>query len=74
MEFSFLKKETFGLRTQETFIGNTCDIYIPSYYINTANPDIAIAKELGDRVETMGLFCFLIDKKDWYELQLPLKF
>lgn len=74
MEFSFLKKETFGLRTQETFTGNTCEIFIPSYYINTANPDIAIAKELGDRVETMGLFWFLVDKKEWYELQLPLKF
>ena len=74
MDFPFLKKDTYGLRTQETFIGNTCEIFIPSNYINTSNPDIAIAKELGDRVETMGLFWFLIDGKDWYELQLPLKF
>ena len=26
MGFSFLKKETFGLRTQETFTGNRCAI------------------------------------------------
>ena len=73
MNFPFLKKETFGLRTQETFIGNTCEMYIPSYFFNKSNPDIAIAKELGERVETMGLFWFKADGA-LYELQLPLKF
>ena len=72
--FPFLKQETFNLRVQETFIGNKCEMFIPSYFFNKSNPDIAIAKELGDRVQTMGLFWFLIDGKDWYELQLPLRF
>lgn len=71
--FSFLKKETFGLRTQETFIGNRCEIYIPNYYFNKAKPDIAIAKELGERIQTIGLFWFKVDGA-WYEMQLPLKY
>lgn len=73
MNFPFLKKETFGLRTQETFIGNKCEIYIPSYYFNKSKPEIAIAKELGERIQTMGLFWFNVDGS-WYEMQLPLKF
>ena len=72
--FPFLKQETFNLRVQETFIGNKCEMFIPSYFFNKSNPDIAIAKELGDRVQTMGWFWFLIDGRDWYELQLPLRF
>lgn len=73
MGFPFLKKETFGLRTQETFIGNRCEIYLPAYFFNKSKPEIAIAKELGDRVNTMGLFWFKVDGQ-LYELQLPLKF
>lgn len=38
MDVNFLKEETFGLRTQETFIGNTCEIYIPADYFNKAKP------------------------------------
>lgn len=73
MNYPFLKKDTYGLRTQETFIGNRCEIYLPSYYFNRAKPEIAIANELGDRVSTIGLFWFNVDGA-WYELQLPLKF
>lgn len=73
MSYSFLKKETFGLRTQETFVGKKCEIFLPEYYFNKGD-DGAIAKELGDRVSTMGLFWFRIDDNNWYELQLPLKF
>lgn len=72
MNLPFLKKEKFGLRTQETFIGKKCEMFIPSNFFNPSNPDIAIAKELGDRVESMGLFWFNADG-EWYELQLPLK-
>lgn len=73
MSYPFLKKDTYGLRTQETFIGNKCEIYIPNYYFNKSKPDIAIAKELGDRIQTMGLFWFNVDGA-WYEMQLPLKY
>ena len=71
--FPFLKQDTFGLRTQETFVGNTCEIYLPEYYFNKAKPDIAIAREMGDKIETIGIFCFRVDGAD-YELQLPLVF
>ena len=73
MNYPFLKKDTYGLRMQETFIGNKCEIYLPDYYFNKAKPEIAIANELGDRVSTIGLFWFNADGA-WYELQLPLKF
>lgn len=73
MNFPFLKKETFGLRTQETFVGTKAEIYLPSYFFNKAKPQIAIAKELGDFIETIGLFYFKVDG-ELYELQLPLKF
>lgn len=73
MNFPFLKKETFGLRVQETFIGNKCEIFLPEYFFNKNDPN-AIALEIGEKVSTMGLFWFRVDEKDLYELQLPLKF
>lgn len=72
MSLPFLKKETFGLRTQETFIGKRCEIYLPKNYFNKNDED-AIAVEIGDKVRTTGLFWFNIDGQ-LYELQLPLKF
>lgn len=72
MAVPFLRQDTFGLRTQETFIGNSCEIYIPTYFIDQ-DDNRAIAKELGDRIETIGLFWFKVDGQ-YYELQLPLKF
>lgn len=60
MNLTFLKKEKFGLRTQETFIGNKCEIYLPKYYINK-NDTNALATELGERIRTMGLFWFKVD-------------
>ena len=54
----------FPKTLEEHRLLGSCEIFIPNY-INTSNPDIAIAKELGDRVETMGLFWFLVDGKDW---------
>lgn len=73
MQLPFLRKDTYGLRTQETFIGNKCEIYIPAYYFNRTKPEIAIAKELGERIQTIGLFWFSVDN-EWYEMQLPLKY
>lgn len=73
MDFPFLKEETFGLRTQETFTGTTCEVYIPVGYLNK-NDARPMAKELGNRLETIGLFWFRVDGKDWYELQMPIKF
>ena len=72
MNLPFLKKEEFGLRTQETFTGKKCDIYLPKYYFNKNDPH-SIALEVGERVKTIGLFWFNVDGK-LYELQLPLKF
>jgi len=72
MAVSFLRKDTFGLRTQETFIGNSCEIYIPTSYIDQ-DDDRAAAREMGEKIETIGLFWFKVDGK-LYELQLPLKF
>lgn len=73
MNFPFLKKETFGLRTQETFIGKKCEIYIPEYFIDKNNNN-ALATDLGDKIETIGLFVFKVDDRDTYELQLPISF
>ena len=67
----FFKEETVGLRTQITFTGKKCEIYIPKYFINK-NDNTAIAVEIGDRIETTGLFWFNVEGK-WYEMQLPLK-
>ena len=73
MNYPFFKEEKFGLRTQTTFVGNKLEAYIPmSFFAKTAKE--TVATELGDRLETMGLFWFKVDGKDWYELQLPLQF
>lgn len=69
---SFLKTETFGLRTQETFVGNKCEIYIPTSFINK-NASFSIATELGDRLETIGIFLFKVNG-ELYFLAFPLKF
>lgn len=71
--FPFLKEEKIGLRTQETFVGKKLEIYLPSYYIDK-NDNRAIALDLGDKIESIGLFWFKVNDTDWYELQLPLKF
>lgn len=72
MSLPFLKREKFGLREQDTFIGKKCEIYLPKYYINKTDSH-AIAKEIGERVNTTGIFWYNVDGR-WYELQLPLKF
>lgn len=72
MNYSFFKKEKFGLREQTTFIGSKCEIYIPAYYFNKNDPR-SFAVDMGDRIESMGLFWFKVDNSSWYELQLPLK-
>lgn len=71
MAFTFFKKETFGLRTQETFVGKRCEIYLPKNYFNKADAD-ALAVEIGDRVRTIALFWFNVDG-NLYEIQLPTK-
>ena len=68
MAFSFLKEETFGLRTQKTFTGKECKIYLPSYYMSDG-----IAADLGHRIESMGIFVFSVDG-ELYDLRMPIKF
>jgi len=66
--FSFLKNEIFGLRTQTTFVGNNCKIYLPSSLF-TESPQIADI--VGDKIKTIGIFWFQAEEK-WYQLQLPI--
>ena len=77
MNYPFLKKEKFGLRTQETFIGKTCEIYIPEDFFNKSKPEIAIAKELGDRVRELERIVVLrtVDEKwiDYLDAMEQLK-
>lgn len=65
--YSFLRKETNGLRTQFTFVGNECEIYIPRYFF-----DDEIAEIIGEYCETVGLFWFKVDGK-MYECSFPVK-
>lgn len=74
MNVAFLKKETFDLRTQETFVGDKCEIFLPLKFIGDYRDSNPLAIELGGKVSTIGIFWFRIDNKEWYELQLPLKF
>lgn len=73
MKYDFLKEETFGLRVQDTFIGKSCEMFIPTDFLDPNDPN-ALAVDLGNRIETEGIFWFRVNGKDWYELQLPLKF
>lgn len=72
MNCPFLKEETFGLRTQDTFIGNTCEIYLPSYFFDKTN-DAALAAVIGDRIRTIGIFYFKVDGT-LYNIQLPISY
>ena len=53
MSYPFLKSETFGLRTQETFVGNKCEIYVPDFFFNK-DDDNALAT---DSFPIPVLFC-----------------
>lgn len=66
---SFFKEETFGLRQQLTFIGNEMKIYLPKNYLE---PNSVFAKEMGNSIETIGIFWFSVDNK-FYELSMPLR-
>ena len=72
MSYPFLKSETFGLRTQETFVGNKCEIYVPDFFFNK-DDDNALATDLGDRIETMGLLFFFVDGQK-YNMNMPIRF
>lgn len=72
MNFPFLKEETFDLRTQETFVGNTCEIYLPTYFFDK-NDVKALAAIVGDRIRTMGIFYFRVDGK-LYSMTLPIQY
>lgn len=72
MAFTFLKRETIDSRTQETFTGNKCEIYIPESFFNKGDKG-AFATELGTRIESVGLFWFKVNGTEWYEMQLPIK-
>jgi hypothetical protein len=69
MNFTFFKDEKIGLREQVTFVGSTMEIYIPSYFLNQEEN---MASIISDKIESLGLFWFKVDKK-LYELQLPIK-
>lgn len=68
MNFPFLREEIFGLRTQKTFVGKECKFYIPSYFLAEG-----IARDLGHRIESMGIFTFSADG-ELYDLSMPIKF
>lgn len=70
MNFPFLKEETFDLRTQCTFIGNTCEMYIPASWFDK-NDISAPAAIVGDRIRTIGLFYFKADGQ-LYSFQQPV--
>lgn len=69
MNFKFLRTEKKGSREQVTFVGSEMKIYIPRSFFSK-NEDLATV--VGDKIETMGLFWFEVDRK-FYELQLPVK-
>ena len=69
--FPFLKEEQISLRTQLTFTGKKCEIYLPRYFLDKTG-ETTIASEMGDRIETVGMYWFNVEGK-WYELQLPIK-
>ena len=67
MAYSFLKKETIGLKTQIVFIGKECEIFIPKYFFEDGIAEIA-----GEYCETVGLFWFKADGR-MYECSFPVK-
>jgi hypothetical protein len=68
----FLKEEKVGLRTQLTFTGSKMEIYVPVYYYDVLLESKKIlASIIGRRVETIGMFWFLVGD-EFYELQLPV--
>lgn len=67
--YSFLKEEVFGARHQMTFIGQEMKIYLPKNYLEA---DSVFANNLGNKIETLGLFWFSVSNK-MYELALPIK-
>jgi len=69
LNLPFLKEERVDLRDQITFTGNRLDFYIPSYFLD---PNEEFAVIMGNRVESIGLLWFEVDKK-FYELQIPVK-
>lgn len=72
MTFPFLKEEKIGDRTQMTFIGNKCEIYIPTYFFDKGNKK-AIAMDLGDRIKVVGLLYLVVDGES-YLIKMPTYF
>jgi hypothetical protein len=68
MKYSFFKEEKVGERTQVRFTGNKLEIFIPSYFLL---PTEELAKVMGNRIQSLGLFFFKVDGKV-YELQIPV--
>lgn len=69
MKYTFLKEESFGMRHQLTVDCDKLEIYLPKYYMDEG----AMAVQVGEYIETMGIFWFKADGK-WYEISLPLRF
>lgn len=69
MKYPFLREETVNGKNQVTFTGDELDIYLPENYLEEGS---AFARELGNDIETIGLFWFSVGGKK-YELKLPIK-
>lgn len=69
-KFTFLRNETKGLRTQTTFIGQKCEIYLPATFLEGGH--LAMANIVGNTVRTVGLFWFCVDGTEWHQFQLPI--
>ena len=67
MQLPFFKQETINLRTQETFTGNKCLIYIEEKIVKNDQ----LTTITGNILKTIGLFWFEVDG-EFYELQVPI--
>ncbi len=70
MKYSFLKEEKIDLRTQLTFKDLLLEIYIPESYMSGTKS--AMARQIGENIETIGLFLFKFKDKV-YKLSYPIK-
>jgi hypothetical protein len=65
----FLKEETFGSRTQLTFVGDSLEIYIPSDYFDDS---VDMAEIVSEYIDCMGIFCFK-EGDAVYQMTMPIR-
>lgn len=68
MQLPFLKEETVGFRTQVTFTGTECLIYLQEDIVNNDQ----LTSVVGNIVKTIGMFWFEV-AGEMYELQVPVQ-